>query len=98
MGKADPYHTDPSSGISLIEEELIANEAWLIALRWWAGLGVVAATWLTASFLNLNLNVFAFYAIGLAMLGYNLFLFAILKLRLLMSPLSIQLLTSLDHA
>lgn len=95
MGQADPHHTDPSSGIGLIEEELITNEAWLISLRWWAGLGVVAATWITTSFLNLSLNLFAFYAIGLAMLVYNLFLFAILKLRLMVLPRSVEQFESL---
>jgi signal transduction histidine kinase len=90
MGKANPYHTDASSGIGLVEEELITNQAWLISLRWWAGLGVVVATWFTISFLNLKLNAFAFYTIGLAMLVYNLFLFAILKLRLLVSPRSVE--------
>lgn len=98
MAEADPHHTDPRSGIGLVEEELIANEAWLISLRWWAGLGVLAATWFTTSFLNLKLNAFAFYTIGLAMLVYNLFLFAILKLRLLVSPRSIEPFESLALA
>ena len=90
MGQADPHHADMGSGIGLVEEELIANQAWLIALRWWAGLGVVAATWFAVSFLNYKLNAFAFYVIGLAMLGYNLFLFVILKLRLLVSPRCVE--------
>lgn len=98
MGQAVSHHTDMSSGIRLIEDELIVNEAWLIALRWWAGLGVVAATWFTISFLNLKLNAFAFYAIGLAMLVYNLFLFIIFKLRLLVSPRCVEPFRSLALA
>ncbi|MBA4422112.1 MAG: hypothetical protein C0390_03285 [Syntrophus sp. (in: bacteria)] len=98
MAQADPHHADPRSGIGLVEEALIANEAWLISLRWWAGLGVLAATWFTTSFLNLSLSAFAFYAIGLAMLVYNLFLFAILKLRLLVSPRSVKPFKSLALA
>ena len=98
MAQADPHHTDPRSGSGLVEEELIANEAWLISFRWWAGLGVLAATWFTVSFLILNLNAFAFYTIGLAMLVYNLCLFAILKLRLLVSPRSIEPFKSLALA
>jgi signal transduction histidine kinase len=98
MGQKDPYHADTSSGVSLVEAELIANEAWLIALRWWAGIGVVAATWFTISFLNLKLNAFAFYTIGLAMLVYNCFLFVILKLRLLVSPRSVEPFKSLALA
>ena len=74
----------------MVEEELIANEAWLISLRWWAGIGVLAATWISKSFLDLPLNTFAFYTVGLAMLVYNLFLLAILKLRLLVSPRSVK--------
>ncbi|MBM4314288.1 MAG: GAF domain-containing sensor histidine kinase [Deltaproteobacteria bacterium] len=98
MGQADPHHAAMSSGISLVEEELIANQAWLIALRWWAGLGVVAATWFTVSFLDYKLNAFAFYTIGLAMLVYNLFLFAILKIRLMVSPRSVEPFKSLALA
>lgn len=98
MGQADPHHAATISGISLVEEELIANQAWLIALRWWAGLGVVAATWFTVSFLDYKLNTFAFYAIGLAMLVYNLFLFAILKLRLMVSPRCVEPFKSLALA
>ena len=90
MAQADPRRTDPGSGTGLIEEELIANEAWLISLRWWAGSGVIAATWFTTSFLDLSLNALAFYAIGLAMLVYNLFLFVILRLRLRVSPRSVE--------
>lgn len=98
MAQADPHYPGPSSGIGLIEEELVANESWLISLRWWAGLGVLAATWFTTSFLDLSLNAFAFYAIGLAMLVYNLFLLAILKLRLLVSPRSVKPFESLALA
>ncbi|MEW6333398.1 MAG: GAF domain-containing sensor histidine kinase, partial [Thermodesulfobacteriota bacterium] len=88
MATTDPHHADPGSDIGPPEEEMITHEAWLIRLRWWAGLGVLAATWLSRSLLDLSLNTFALYTIGLAMLGYNLLLLAILKLRLLVSPRS----------
>ncbi|MBW6484882.1 MAG: GAF domain-containing protein [Syntrophobacterales bacterium] len=90
MAQADPHHTDPDSGIGPIEEERIANEAWMISLRWWAALGVLAATWFATSVLKLSLKADAFYVIGLAILLYNLFLFAILKLRLRVSPRNVE--------
>ena len=56
---------------ALVEEELISSDAWLIRIRWWAGLGVLAATWFTTSVLGLTLPVVPLYVIGLTILAYN---------------------------
>jgi len=48
---------------------------WLVAVRWLACLGVFATIWLACSVLGLIVGpvpVFGMYAIGCAMLGYNL--------------------------
>ena len=65
---------------------MIASEAWLIGIRWWAGLGVLAATWLTTALLRLSLPAAPLYAIGAAILVYNVALRAILKRRLQSVP------------
>jgi len=99
MALETPNSTDLSSrSIDLVDEELITNESWLISLRWWAGLGVLAATWIATSSLGLSLDTFAFYAIGLAMLVYNFFLFAILKLQVFVSPHTVKPFKSLALA
>lgn len=89
MAQAEPHPTGPDSEIGLAVKDLIANEAWLISLRWWAGFGVIAATAFTTWFLDLSFNAFAFYAIGLAMLACNLILFVILKWQRTVSPRSV---------
>ncbi|MFH1021066.1 MAG: GAF domain-containing sensor histidine kinase [Pseudomonadota bacterium] len=90
MVQANSHNPGQRSGFRLVEEELIANQAWLISLRWWAGLGVLVATWLATSVLGLPLPAFNFYTIGLTILVYNIFLLAILKLRLMAVPPAVE--------
>jgi signal transduction histidine kinase len=67
---------------TLVEEELIASEAWLIRIRWWAGLGVLAATGFATFVLKLALPATPLLAIGVAILVYNAILWVILRQRL----------------
>ena len=69
-----------------VEEELIASEAWLIRIRWWAGLGVLAATGVAAFILRLTLPAVPLCAIGLAILAYNAILYVVLQRRLRVIP------------
>ena len=71
---------------ALVEQELIASEAWLIGIRWWVGLGVLAVTWLTTALFRLSLPAAPLYAIGVAILVYNVALRAILNRRLQSVP------------
>lgn len=67
---------------TLVEEELVASEAWLIRIRWWAGLGVLAATGFATFILKLALPAAPLCAIGVAILGYNAILRSVLQRRL----------------
>jgi signal transduction histidine kinase len=73
-------------GPGLVEEELISSEAWLIRIRWWAGLGVLGATWFTTSVLALTLPAVPLYVNGLAILAYNAVLRVVLARRLVAVP------------
>lgn len=64
-------NTHQGARIALVEEELISSMTWLIGMRWLAGLGVLAVTWITDIVLNLRLPIALLYAIGLAILIYN---------------------------
>lgn len=74
------------SARALVEEELIASEAWLIGIRWWAGLGVLVAAWFTTAVLKLSLPALPLYVIGLKILVYNVGLRALLGQRLKSTP------------
>jgi signal transduction histidine kinase len=54
-----------------IEEELVERVAWQIQLRWFAAIGVLVATWVASSILNIQLPQWPLYAIGLSILFYN---------------------------
>lgn len=56
---------------ALVEAELMASGAWLITIRWLAGLGVVLGTFVTHTILNVRLPVVPLYIIGVAILIYN---------------------------
>jgi signal transduction histidine kinase len=58
-------------GRSLVEEELEASVAWLIRLRWLAGLGVLIATWSVNAIIKLQIYSFPLYLIGAVILIYN---------------------------
>jgi signal transduction histidine kinase len=61
----------PWQDSALAEQELVESLSWLIRLRWVAGVGVIASTWLAASPLGLPLHVSALYLLGVGLLGYN---------------------------
>jgi signal transduction histidine kinase len=56
-----------------VKEELIGRVAWQIQLRWFAALGVLVATWIASSILNIQLPLWQLYSIGLFILLYNAF-------------------------
>ena len=62
-----------------VEEELVGRVAWQIQLRWAAALGVLTATWLANSILNIHLPTRPLYTIGLSILFYNAFFLLYLK-------------------
>jgi len=84
-GEAASPNTIQQPG-ALLEEELIASEARLIRIRWWAGLGVLVATGFAAFALRLALPIAPLWTIGLAILVYNAILYAILQRRLRAIP------------
>lgn len=61
----------PESNLALVEAELVNSMAWLITLRWLAGLGVLGATWFADVLVRLPLPALPLYLIGLAILVYN---------------------------
>lgn len=67
------------NGRSLVDLELEASVAWLIRLRWLAGLGVLIATWSVNAILKLHINTFPLYLIGAVILMYNSIFFLIEK-------------------
>ncbi|MDH4135555.1 MAG: DUF484 family protein [Anaerolineae bacterium] len=54
-----------------VEEELVGRVAWQIQLRWFAAIGVLVATWVASSILNIQLPLRPLYTIGLSILFYN---------------------------
>lgn len=57
---------------TLVEAELVASIVWLIRLRWIAGVGVIAATWLVEAVVALSVPSLQLYGIGAGILLYNL--------------------------
>jgi signal transduction histidine kinase len=54
-----------------VEEELVGRVVWQIQLRWFAALGVLVATWVASSILNIQLPLWPLYTLGLFILFYN---------------------------
>lgn len=75
--------------VDLVEQELVSSLARFITIRWLAGLGVLAASWVVTGPLRLPLPAPALYLIGLAVLAYNAVCQVILKRLLAAEPLSI---------
>lgn len=67
----------PRSETTLVEQELISSVAWLIRLRWIAGIGVLLATWLADELFSLGVPSFQIYCIGTGILLYNLVFYLI---------------------
>ncbi len=74
-----------SGKIGLVEDELVSSLAWLIGIRWLAGLGVLSATWISTAILQLSLPAIPLYLIGLSVLVYNA-LFSFILSRLQSNP------------
>jgi signal transduction histidine kinase len=62
---------------SLVEAEMVSSVAWLIRLRWIAGIGVILATWMVGIFLPLEVPAGPLAAIGGSILGYNLLFYLV---------------------
>lgn len=73
MTPKEPYLVQHQN---MFEAELAGSVAWLIRLRWVAGLGVLAATWIVGAIFKLGASEIALYAIGAGILIYNLIFFA----------------------
>ncbi len=56
---------------TLAEQEMVDSLGWLVAMRWLAGLGVMAGTLVAGQLLSLPVNEVALYRLGLAILAYN---------------------------
>ncbi len=57
---------------TLVEAEMVSSIGWLIHLRWFAGAGVLLATWLVSTVFNLGIPAGPLFTIGSAILIYNL--------------------------
>jgi signal transduction histidine kinase len=56
---------------ALVDQELVSSVARFIRMRWPAGAGLLAATWLATAVLGLPLPAMPLYVIGAAILAYN---------------------------
>jgi signal transduction histidine kinase len=77
MASLSPSDASPNN--TLAEQELVGSLSWLIALRWFAGIGVLLATWFATNVLDLNLQAVPLYLLGLGLLIYNALLYWGLK-------------------
>jgi signal transduction histidine kinase len=57
-------------------QEVVASARWLLILRWAAGLGVLIATWVACSVLDLGVSSAPLYVTGFTILVYNAGLWA----------------------
>jgi len=62
---------------SLVEAELVSSVAWLIRLRWLAGVGVLLASALVGVIFPFVIQQEALFAIGISILAYNLIFYLI---------------------
>ena len=60
---------------NLVEAELVASVAWLIRLRWLAGVGVILATWTVDQIIRVQAPTGELYIVGACILIYNLFFY-----------------------
>jgi signal transduction histidine kinase len=67
-----PGESLPGPNRTLVEAEMVASVAWLIRLRWLAGLGVLVGTWSLGALFQLSAATGPLYTIGLGILFYNL--------------------------
>lgn len=64
-------HDAEGRRLTLSEQELVNSLGWLVAMRWFAGLGVLVATLVAGRALALPVPQGALYAVGLLILAYN---------------------------
>jgi signal transduction histidine kinase len=64
-----PRRDDPHG--TLAEQELVGSIGWLVAIRWLAGTGVLAAGFLASRLLKLPIPEIPFYGAGVFILAYN---------------------------
>ena len=62
---------------TLVEAELVSSVAWLIRLRWIAGVGVLVGTWFVQEVFRLQAATGPLFAIGAGILIYNLLFFLV---------------------
>jgi signal transduction histidine kinase len=62
---------------SLVEAEMVSSVAWLIRLRWLAGIGVLLASALVGVIFRFVIQQSALLAIGISILAYNLIFYLI---------------------
>jgi len=65
--------------LGLVDQELVSSVARFITIRWLAGLGLLAATWLATEVLALPLPAMPLYIIGVGILVYNAVFYFILR-------------------
>ena len=56
---------------TVVEQELVGSIGWLVAIRWVAGVGVLAVGFVAARLLRLPIPEIPFYAVGVFTLAYN---------------------------
>ncbi len=61
----------------LIDEELVESVAWLIRLRWIAGIGVLLATWFVTKAFRVQVPTQPLLVIGIGIILYNIVFFLI---------------------
>lgn len=70
-------NASPKKDRSLVEAELVSSVAWLIRLRWLAGVGVLLVSALVRVIFPFGIQQGPLYAIGIGILAYNLIFYLI---------------------
>jgi signal transduction histidine kinase len=70
-------NASPKKDRSLVEAELVSSVAWLIRLRWLAGIGVLLASGFVSLVFPFEIQQGPLYIIGLGILAYNLIFYLI---------------------
>jgi signal transduction histidine kinase len=69
----------PNQEGTLAEQELVSSLAWLITLRWAAGIGLLLVTGFASTILGLQIPVLPLCLLGLGVLAYNVAFWWILR-------------------
>jgi signal transduction histidine kinase len=73
----EPSQDDPREIHSLVDDELVSSNGWIISLRWLAGVGVLILSLLISPIFGLQVDLLPLSLIGASILLYNLFFFII---------------------